>query len=173
MSLFNYAIKLTPGNYAARHLPVLLPSLGPGAIKHARLYANYLISIFMTSLTLHYRGRGGRGGEGNKHGPRSVVHLFGRPFVRPDTNDLISTSPAPARLRRGGGGVTLGWFYCCPRTRLYLLLTAYQSRNRSTLFLQVTCSIVQKTVPDQCAHSLTDALMNAKSMQCFTHNIPR
>src|SRR6218665_1644680 len=28
----------------------------------------------------------------------STVPLFGRPFVRPDTNDLISTSPAPAHL---------------------------------------------------------------------------
>src|SRR6218665_738654 len=109
MSLFNYAIKLTPGNYAARHLPVLLPSLGPGAIKHARLYANYLISIFMTSLTPHYSGRGrvwrGRVINTCPRSPSlcSAVPLFGRPFDRPDTNDLISTSPAPARLRRGEG----------------------------------------------------------------------
>src|SRR6218665_3896328 len=38
---FNYAIKLTPGNYAARHLPVLLPSLCPRVVKHARPDTNY------------------------------------------------------------------------------------------------------------------------------------
>src|SRR6218665_3086109 len=82
----------------------------------------------MTSLTPHYRGRGGCGGRVINTCPRSpslcsAVPLFGRPFDRPDTKDLISTSPAPARLRRGGGGVTLGWFYCWAKTGSYLLLT--------------------------------------------------
>src|SRR6218665_1700441 len=69
--------------------------------------SRHLISIFMTSLTPHYRGRGG----GGKLAPVplfdrpfvrlslcSALPLFGRAFDLPDTNDLISTSPAPAHL---------------------------------------------------------------------------
>src|SRR6218665_1274544 len=66
--------------------------------------SRHLISIFMTSLTPQYRGCGGFGGGGElTPAPRSAVPLFGRHFDLPDTNDLISTSPAPARLRRGEG----------------------------------------------------------------------
>src|SRR6218665_2760075 len=75
---------------------------------------NYIISIFMTSLTPHYRGRGGCGGGGE------LTPAPGRrPFVRlsicsavPLTGPTLMTSLAPRpRLRRGGGGVTPGCFY--------------------------------------------------------------
>src|SRR6218665_2696041 len=98
-----------------------------------KLHHYHIYDVINTSLP--WAGRVWRGRVINTC-PRSpslcsAVPLFGRPFDRPDTNDLISTSPAPARLRRGGEASRLADSIVAPELSFTYYLRATVPRNES------------------------------------------
>src|SRR6218665_981722 len=112
--------------------------------------SRHLISIFMTSLTPHYRGRGG----GGELAPAlcSTVPLFGCPFVRlslcsavPLFGLTLMTSLAPRpRPRACGSGIPLFSMTHLSGILLFALelsVIHYCHINRFMLQIIVTCTL--------------------------------